>query len=141
MGKDKRALKVAKKNLGNHKHVKMKCEEMSNEVRMNDDFSWLEELWCLRLAKLGRGISKGRNKFGRRGLSRHHGLGAWTLSGLAMHANLGGILGHFVHPSGLHGASNPLEHPMCVMVVRMLRWNYKSIVDVVAQRLGGRVSF
>ncbi|XP_057854588.2 UBP1-associated protein 2C [Cryptomeria japonica] len=42
------------------------------------------------------------------GLSGHHGLGASALSGLGTHANPGGIPGHSVHPSGLHGASNPV---------------------------------
>lgn len=37
------------------------------------------------------------------GLSGHHGLGASALSGLGTHANHSGI-----HPSGLHGASNPV---------------------------------
>lgn len=42
------------------------------------------------------------------GLSGHHGLSASALSGLGMHANPSGIPGHTVHPSGLHGASNPV---------------------------------
>lgn len=50
VGKDKRALKVAKRKLGTHKRAKKKCEDMSNvlrhilllHVKMNDHISRID---------------------------------------------------------------------------------------------------